>query len=377
MNFLKVISGTAMLILLFSRCIEEFEPPSQDYGNFLVVEAFINKGNEQSDVRLSRSVPLDTSAWIPESGARVSIREDTGEEHFLSETAAGIYQFPEGFNGQSGISYQISIITSGSRQYESDFVTLRQTPDIDSVHWEYLEKPELGVEGLQIYLSTHDPENNTAYYRWYYDETWIFRTPYDATLIYENGQIRQRLENINTCWKNVSSTSIFLGNSTRLDQDVIDSYPLVYVDNTTERLADRYSINVKQYALSEVAYTYWDELKDLNENLGTLFDPMPFSITGNIHNVNDRNETVLGFFDAAEDKEKRIFISHLEIPAMNIFNPYTACNDTLVSYSSVGVMISRGGYMLATVVGLSDYLLSTPTCIDCRYAGTNIRPDFW
>jgi hypothetical protein len=376
MNFLKVISGTGLLILLFSQCVEEFDPPSSDYDNLLVVEAFISKGNEQTDVKLSRSMPLDTTGFFPESGAGVSIREDTGEEYFLSETTYGSYKFPEGFIAQSGMSYQIRILRSDSKQYESDFVTLRQTPDIDSVYWEYLEKPELGVEGLQIYLSTQDPENKTRYYRWYYDETWIFRTPYDATLIYENGLIRERIEDINTCWKNVSSTAILLGNSETLDQDIINSYELVYVDNTTERLADRYSLNVKQYALSEEAYKYWNELKDLNENLGTLFDPMPYTIRGNIYNINDRKETVLGYFDAAEVKEKRIFISQLEIPRMQIFNPYQACSDTLVSFSLVGGMVARG-YMLATVIGLSDYLLSTSTCIDCRYFGTNTQPDFW
>lgn len=376
MRIFNTILGFVLAVFVLGNCIERFDPPSQGYDDLLVVEAFINDGHEQLDVKLSRSTPLDTMAWIPETGAVVSVLDDMGEEFSLTETKAGIYQYPPNLNAQIGRSYQLKIRTLTGARYVSDMVALRPTPDIDSVYWRFEEKPILGVKGLQVYLDTHDPNNNTWYYRWHFEETWVFRTPFDATLMYENGQIIERPEDINTCWKHVNSTTIQLGTSSTLKQDIIYNYPVLYVDNTSERLSVRYSVNVKQFALSKEAYQYWKELGDLTENLGTLFDPMPFTIVGNIRNENDAEEVVLGYFDAAQVKEKRIFIANLDIPYMQIFNPYQYCEDTLVGRGLVGEMILRG-YFLSTVIGLSDYQLSSPPCVDCRYAGTNVRPDFW
>jgi hypothetical protein len=375
MKIFTAIPVFVMAFIMLSRCVERFDPPSQGYDDLLVVEAFINNGNEQLDVRLSRSTSLDTTASISETGAMVSILDDSGEEYILYETSSGIYRYPPNLNAQVGKSYQIKIRTLTGNQYASDMVTLRSTPDIDSVYWRFEEKPILGVKGLQVYLDTHDSNNDTWYYRWYYDETWEFRTPFHASLMYENGLIVERPEDINTCWKNIASTTIQLATSSLLSQDIIYKLPLLYIDNTTERLAIRYSVNVKQFALSKEAYQYWKELGELTENLGTLFDPMPFTVIGNIHNVNDPEEVVLGFFDAAEVKEERIFISNLDIPYMNIYKPYQYCEDTIVGAGLVGEMILRG-YFLANEIGI-DYQLSTQSCVDCRIAGTNEKPDFW
>ncbi|MCK5279600.1 MAG: DUF4249 domain-containing protein [Cyclobacteriaceae bacterium] len=381
MKFSKHILNLFYLVLLFSNCVKEFDPPSQGYENLLVVEAFLSDGDEAFQMKLSRSIPIDTSAFIPEPGASVSLSEDSGEKYILVESNdPGIYFYPGNLNAQIGKSYQIHIQTRNGNQYESSHVTMRETPEIDSVTFRFEERPSAGLKGVQIFVTTHDPGNDTWYYRWEWDETWIFYTPYLSEHIYEDDQIFIRTDNINTCWKKAKSTSIEFSTSKNLSEDIIHDYPLRYVSTETDRLKSKYSINVRQYALSEESYNYWKELQKVTENLGTLFDPQPSIVMGNIYNVNDDKEIVLGYFDASTVKEQRLFIRRSDIPRTGIPNYYSFCTDSLVRFNRIQEMLDNGYFLASEILndfGGLEYQFSTRFCIDCTLVGTNVRPDFW
>jgi hypothetical protein len=160
---------------------------------------------------------------------------------------------------------------------------------------------------------------------------------------------------------------------------MIRNYPLYYADNSTDRFNSRYSLNVRQYALSEEAYNYWKELKKVTEDLGTFFDPLPSTLRGNIHNIDDENEIVLGYFDAFTVQEQRIFISNNELPRMNFPDYYRSCEETIVTYEEIPNMIGFGLWLVmeTRIFGATVYVMSTPYCIDCTIWGTNIKPDYW
>ena len=379
MRFYKYSIHFFYLMLLFSHCVQEFEPSSQGYDNLLVVEAFLSNGNEPFEVKLSRSTTIDTSAFIPEYGAQVSLTDDIGEKHTLSETSSGIYQSMEQLNAQVGRSYQLHIQTASGKSYESSEVIMRKTPVIDDLRYEFQEKPN-GEQGVQFYVNAHDDENKTWYYRWEWDETWEFMTPYDSYLLWEDDMLKLRDERINICWKFGNSTTIEISTSKNLSSDFISDYPLLFVSTMTDRLKFEYSLNVRQYALSAESYTFWNELKKTTENLGTLFDPQPSVIKGNMYNINDDNEVVLGYFDASEVHEQRIFINNRDLPPAQYPNYYSYCYDSIDSYNRIPAMI-KANWMLVTETineaGFPAYLFSIPSCIDCRIYGTNKKPDYW
>ncbi len=270
--------------------------------------------------------------------------------------------------------------TRDSKQYESAFVTMRETPPIDELTFEYEDRPVQGVKGLQFLVSTSDPNNNTWYYRYEYDETWMFRTPYDSYLIWEDGQLFQREERINTCWKFNESTNIRITTSKNLTADIIKNFPLLFVSNETDRLKTRYSLNVKQYSLSEESYNYWVELQKATESLGTLFDPQPSIIRGNISNVNDESEVVLGYFDAASIQVERIFVNPNDFERITVPNYYSTCYDSIVSPGQIQEMVDANWMIVSETTneaGFPAYLFSFPICVDCRFAGSNVKPDYW
>lgn len=370
------------LILLSTSCVEEFDPPVEGFESLLVVEALLTDEDQPFEVKLSRSIPIDTSVWIPETKARVSVVDGSGEEFVLLETGEGSYQFPGIIPASPGESYQLHINTDNGNSYISESVIMRETPPIDSVTWKYEEIPVRDLKGIQIYVNTHDPDNNTWYYYWKWEETWTIYTPSNSIIFWEDGHIKPRDENINICWKTSKSTSILISTSKILDQDIIYNYPLYYADNYTDRFNSRYSLNVKQYALSEDSYHYMRELIKVTENLGTLFDPQPSSIYGNIHNINDKSEIVLGYFDASAVQEKRIFISNSDLPStMRGSSDYGACEDTetLVTYDKIYEMIYEDWLLVREErqAGVLFYVMAPTFCVDCRLAGSNVKPDYW
>jgi hypothetical protein len=361
--------------------VEEFNPSRLGYENLLVVEAFLSDGDENFTVRLSRSVPIDTTSFIPESGADILLLSADNEQYELYESDAGIYTSFSVINPRAGKDYKLQIRTSDGRQYESEFVTMRITPPIDSVTFAFEEKPSAGLKGMQVYVNSHDPSNNSWYYRWEWEEHWIFRTPFYSSIFWENGEVVQQEENINTCWLNGHSDNVYIGTTKNLSKDIVSKYPLHYVTTESDRLSNKYSLNVKQYSLSEESYNYWKELEKSTENLGTLFDPQPSTVQGNIYNINDETEVVLGYFDAASVEEKRVFISRGDLPPTSLPNVYNWCEDSTVSYNQIEEMMHYGYSLYTETVdqfGSTVYVMANSKyCVDCTLRGSNIRPDFW
>jgi hypothetical protein len=379
MRVKRYIAPLICAVLLFGSCVKEFDPPSKDFEELLTVEAFLSDEDKPFEVILSRSVPIDTSGFVPESGAGVSLIVESGESYALWESEPGIYQYAGQINPQIGKKYKLRIQTVSGSQYESDEVTMRDTPDIGELRYEFEEKPN-GIRGVQFYLNTKDDANQTKYYKWEWDETWVIRTPYDSYLKFEDGRIQVRSENINTCYNFYKSTVIDIGTSKNLSQDVISDFPIKFVSTQSNRLKVRYSFNVKQISMSEESYTFWKELQKITENLGSLFDPQPSVVQGNIHNLNNGNEVVIGYFDAAAVKGARIFVDNRDLPTVQFPNSFQYCTDSTVSAGQIPDMVEDHYILIGETVndaGFPAYLMSAPSCVDCRFYGTNIKPDYW
>ncbi|PRY12639.1 uncharacterized protein DUF4249 [Pontibacter ummariensis] len=368
-----------VLMLLLSSCVEPYEPEViQARNSFLVVSGFLNV-NGPTTIQLSRTQNLsDQSMPIFEERASVFIEEEQGGQHRLWELGSGTYTI-SGLDLNVGSKYRLFIRTAAGKEYASDYVAVKQTPAIDEVSW------EAGSEGLEIFVSTHDPKNDTWYYRWEYEDTWEYTSAYDTNLKFVNGEVVYREYGelgIYRCWRTEASKTIKLGTSTKLSQDVIHAYPLLSVPSNSSKLLYKYSVLVKQYALTREAYQYWETLKKNTESIGTLFDPLPSQLTGNIHSLSDPSELVVGYIAASSVQEKRLFVSNDELPK-NWRGTYPTCVlDTIPvaeapDYFETGYNMPVGEIMPPMGTVVTDYTYAKKECVDCRLFGTNIKPDFW
>ena len=366
-----------ILLLLSIGCKEQYIPPVHSTNNtYLVVEGFINNGQDSTYITLSHTFTLnDTGVVRPELHALLTVE---GKDN-------SVYPLQEWGNGQYGavslalnnaLQYRLRIRTTAGKTYLSDFVDLKTSPPIDSINWKRTR------DGVQIYANTHDPQSASHYYRWNWQETWQFHSVYFATLQWLNDQLYPLDSNpYYTCWDYAASTSILVSSSTKLTKDVIYEYPIELIPSGSWLISVRYSILVKQYVLSEDAYNFWQNMQRNTEQIGSIFSPQPSAARGNIHNVADSSEQVIGFLSAGTLQKQRIFITPDQIPNWEI-GTYEICDefdsplDSLYFYLHAGYNLpvdqSTSGPPGALRVNLS-----ANTCVKCTLIGTNIKPSYW
>lgn len=385
----------AMWLFVATSCKQPYIAPAISSGaNYLVVEGFINAGSNAADstvFRLSRTVNLSgKTSSKPELKATVTVIDSVPGATFnldIPEAGKGKYAYDFALGLPSPSKCRLKIVTSNGKIYLSDFVDVRTTPPIDSVG--YTKQSN----GIQLYSNAHDPTNNTRYYRWDYTETWLFHAKYESQYITNGHQIVPRTRDQFTyfCYQSDTSSSIILNSSAKLSKDVIDHNPLVFIPSTSEKIEARYSIFLRQYAITKEAYDFWQNLRKNTEQLGSIFDAQPSEISGNIHCTTNPSEPVIGYLSATNAQTKRIFIDNNELPRDWLPNyPYQCEEDSLLFCRGVPckdevalylIDINSGniatGAILDQDTNLIGYRSTDRKCVDCTLRGTTRQPDFW
>jgi Domain of unknown function (DUF4249) len=370
-----------LFILFFTQfaCKKPYDVPAININYaYLVVEGNIELGlNKVSVIHLTRTQTLkDTSISTPETLASVQIESNNGTMYPLIETADGEY-VSNALQLNSIQEYRLKVITSNSDQYASAFVKGKQAPEIDSITW----KQDLDIN---FYVHSHDPNNATGYYKWEFDETAQHNAPIESRLGVKDGLIfyRDSSTQVYNCWATTRSNTIAVASTKALSADVVSYQQIHKIFKNDPRLDIKYSINVRQYAISEEAFRYWQILQKSTQQTGSIFDPQPAQINGNITCVNHPEKTVIGFISAGTYSEKRIFISNSELINWVFDPPGEECtvrftngqdpnNYLIYSYPDT----SYAPQYFVTGGGIAVYKIS---CLDCtRAGGTSKKPAFW
>ena len=357
-------------------CKQVYTPPSEPLNSsYLVVDGMLFSGNDSSLIQLSRSRSVaDTTSIIYELNARVSVVNASGVEYPFTDEGNGQYVISQ-LNLDNSQNYKLKIITTDGNVYISDTVPVRTTPSIDSVYW-----TQDGT-GVHIYLNTGDPQNNTRYYRWEFQETWEYQSAFDSFLEYVDGQavFRGLDEQIYTCYLNGYSTDINVVTTNNLSQDLVTQQGITIVPTGSEKISIEYSLLIKQYALTQDAFTFWQNLKTNSQNLGSLFDLQPYTQLGNIHCVSNPVIPVIGYVSFCTLQQKRIFISKNDVPAWNYSPYYGSCADTTYVNNLSLIFPATGPPYYYSLIGTTTagYVYSTDICVDCRsHGGTTTKPPF-
>ncbi len=402
------------LIAIIVSCRKNYMPPAISAPNsYLVVEGVINNGADSTIIKLSKTVNLAAKVISnPQKGAAVSIESSLGQTFSLSEVAAGKYG-TGGLQLDNSQKYRLRIKLADNRSYLSDFVPVVNAPPIDSIG------APLQSNGIQINLSSHDPANNTHYYRWDYQETWVVHSHFYSFYKSNGDTVLDRnlpSDQIYECWQSDTSGTIVLGSSANLSKDVISNIPVTFIPSNSVKLdgsqsiivnqyapsANAYSILVRQFALTADAFRFWENLKKNTEQLGGVFDAQPSQISGNIHSLSDPNEPVIGYVSAGSITSKRIFIANEKIPFAWLPD-YTQSGCTLDTLlfavkpkGSAVVINEENEYFnynkdarlntlqipIAAIYNVLNGKLighsgAIRPCADCTLRGTNHEPLFW
>jgi Domain of unknown function (DUF4249) len=375
-----------ILMMILGACKDKYMPHiNQPAAGFLVVEGYINSGTDSTFIYLSRSSDLDSIQIFPESGAQIEVQSEQGASYPLLEQSVGKYGVDH-LPIDPTQKYRVHIRTSNGKEYLSDLSEVKITPAIDSLNW------KAGPSQVTIYVSTHDDLKKSIYYQWSFEETWQYNAPYISNYIYapkdpnaDSMFLIPRIDGIDyyTCWVSSQSSNINLGSSASLNADVISEFPVQTVSyDGTNRLVTRYSILVKQNALSKEAYEWKQKLKKNTEQLGSIFDAQPSETGGNLHCTTDPTEQVIGFIGCSSQTEKRIFISRYELPDVQVFTGYESCSIDSVLKGKEGHAFGDSGDLVIDHLYIGNSIVGAKGaprgCIDCRLrGGVNVRPSFW
>ena len=376
------------MVIINIACRKAYNPQVvSDDNHYLVVEGVINSGNDSTVVSLSRTVKLTESVGTQAvTNYTVAVEGEQGGNYVLQSQGNGKYEIGP-MHLDATKKYRLHITTPEGKEYASDYVEVKQTPPIDSIG--FMPKNN----ALQLYVNTHNAANNTRYYRWDYEETWKFHARYQSDYIVDavTKEVRGRHpdEDVYICFASDKSSTIVLGSSEKLSQDVIFQGPITTIPRNAEKIELRYTILLKQYALTKEAYQFWENLKKNTEQLGSIFDAQPTQLKGNIHNINDPAEPIIGYVSVSSTQSKRVFIDNTQLPqdwiakypydceqpdSALFFNPKTGIRE-------VEAYIINGGSIPVSAIAPTGFIIgftySSESCTVCTIRGRVQKPSFW
>ena len=354
------------------------------------MEGFINTGNDSTVIKISRSVKLtDKITNNPVLNATVTVEGEQGGVYPLYDISNnGHYNSVNGLNLPASQRYRLKIASAEGGQYLSDFVEVKPTPPIDSIGYNIKDTT------VNLYVNAHDATNKTRFYLWDYDETWVFHAKYASIFVLDptgNTMVpRTTAQMIYYCFGNDKSVNVLSTSTEKLASDIVYQGPLTSIALSAEKMESKYSILVRQYAVTQDAYNFYQNMKKNTEELGSIFDAQPSQISGNIHNSADPAEPVVGYISATNVQLKRIFINHADLPGNVLpIYPYKCEQDTAlysdkthtnqvqnvlinppIDYFATSPITASGG-------GIIGFLYSTRECVDCTLRGTRQTPAFW
>ncbi|HEV7348685.1 DUF4249 domain-containing protein [Telluribacter sp.] len=333
-----------LYLLLLSGCVDSFDPQLPGNIDVVIVDGTINNLPEQQVIRLNRSKsdPINgRPGFMALTKAKVQVLVDSAQVIEAHETYDGVYYLPADFRGKTGHAYQLRFTLSDGSTYESTQQIMPDVPLIGKVRVEFNPtslSPPL-IDGYRaahdFYIDTQDPEGQPNYYKWdwklWEKQEWC-RTCYQGIYSINNviptyspfGYMYFELGNdlFEDCF--YPPSTYFSGG---LMPDWVYDYKCrtkcwaIFSSVELNLFADGYTdggpilnrkvaripffqhggclVELRQSSLTPSAYRFYKDLEDQTQNSGGVADPPPTASIGNVKNVSNSRELVVGFFTAS------------------------------------------------------------------------------
>jgi|KBSMisStandDraft_5_1062788.scaffolds.fasta_scaffold00282_16 hypothetical protein len=292
MKLVKKWPYLVLLVLLAqAACVKEIPLESKFGEKRLVVEGMMTNEATPYSVKLSYLFGLDTYIGLDEvdyeEGAIVTLSDLAGPSTPMEHVDRGVYQSSDpSFIGEVGHEYQLTILTPDGKKYISKPEKMLPVPPIDSAYTDYnFHGPAFG-EGYDIYIDFTDPGQQQNYYRWTAFSYSVIR----SKCVPCTGLCPTCFE---YCWLRHDSKDIDIVSDQYFDGRAVKGKKVFF---SPAFVNQRHLVEVQQMSLTPQAFSFWQKYKDQQSRIGSIFDPAPASIGGNVYNANDSTETQLGYF---------------------------------------------------------------------------------
>lgn len=365
-------------------CVYDFHPDWQGQAGFVAIEGDILVGDtSRFEVRFSTDLEDPKNSDAPLSYVlRVEAGDGTVyllQDSIVDLTMASLTQ-----------EYRLVVEVQSPfrRTYASAWAPVLVSPPIDSLSY------AINAErtALDINVSTHS-DAPVGYYRWSASETWEYHSTYyteyffapaetvyrgrvierDSLIEYEEG------DNLYFCWNSDSRSDIMLGTTVELKEDRLVDHCLYSFSNTDRKVSVVYFVELSQIRLTEEAYRFWETVRNNSTNVGGLFSPEPSEMRGNIVNVDDPDELVLGYVSVSTCTRKKMFVDNYDTRFSNWRGPSYGLVEPIPDIPDEWRKYYGWKYRYGWLKGETGQTVWAPIeCIDCRASGgTKERPWWW
>ena len=372
-----------ILAVLGTGCIEPFDPVIEESDEVLVIDGKITDQEGIQTISVSKSSPYSNPQFKPLTGCVVNVEDDEGHVITFLENAEGIYQSDlEPDFMAVGKAYKLQVITPDDQMYESEYDSLLACAPIDNLSFkleaEATSDPDITYYGIRFYVDMKGSPEESRNYLWTYEETWEYISYYNIQYIWDGSVFEDytpQLHGYKICYLTDLLENFQVGSSNLMGSNEINQQPLHFVSNTTPRLQEKYSMLVAQHSLSYGAFLYWDKMRGQSVDAGGLFETQPSKSTGNISNINNPEEKVLGYFYVSQVEEKRITVSEdFDFPIVGFDCPL----DTAQGVEDFGQNYPYIMWSLSIMGRGPPYAYSYKECHDCTYrGGVTTKPEYW
>ncbi len=356
-----------------------------DFDQVVVVDGVVTNELKTHKVSLGYTTAIDSYQSSLLQGAQVWVEDNVGTTYNFIENSPGEYYSELEFAAQDDRDYQLFFKTKEGKLYQSDKNRPISSPPIDSIFNRYADIiPSNSSEqekGIQFFLDSNDPTGKAKHFRYEWEETYKIVTPYTSVLQYDidRDEVIERETPINICYSGNTSTALILGTTVGSSVNRIAELPIRFVSGETDILRNRYSILVRQFAVNNGTYNYYQRIKD-SERRGSLFDEQQGSVIGNVSSVDNPGETVLGNFEVSGVSVKRVFFDFADFDDQLLLPkyPYRCLADSLIGTSLNNVLYYlERDYNIISYGAMPEVTLGISYCTDCTTFASNIKPDFW
>lgn len=310
-----IIIAITLISGVLGSCVDVLNLSTDREARLLVVEGFISTQNGPHVVTLQQSAKYGSvfeGVISDVERAQVTVRDDQGRVTFFTETSAGRYETPASFRGQIGSTYTLQIITEDGTSYTSLPERIEPVVAIDSISTNFKAVPARSLDGgvtertgLEIFAHISDPEDATNYYRWRNSGVYELNTN-PAAFTDRFGRSAPKAC-CDKCWISEQDLSVHIFKDNLSNgRDIVQS--IAFVEDDGMRLTEKYHLTIEQHSVSESAFQFLSAIKGQLEIDGDIFDPPPATTRGNIINLNNPDENVIGYFMASDVVETTLFL---------------------------------------------------------------------
>lgn len=323
---IRAVDISLMISLsFFISCITPVQIENVGNDHILVVDGKITQKNIDHELKLSLTSDYGDTHRIPVPGARIQIFNSVGEKgNYIEKSEQGTYYLQAGtYPVSAGEAYFIEIQLKNGKMYRSIPQKMPRAVKPMALYHKteyisYLDEDGYPVKRrfVNIYIDTPIRDGNQKFYF-----LWRGSEAYSFTELNCNPLVSPKV-----CYvkRNIpgDDIKIFSGedlNGQNLTGFLVASVPLF----PAWEFYERHFYNIVQFSLSPEAYNYWSNVKEIATPTGSIFDTPPAPIPGNIRNVDNPDEKVLGFFEVSAADTIHTYTTFADFTGMSV---YDRCN---------------------------------------------------